>query len=1359
VIGTTLGQWVLICFVFLVLQFIGTVVCRLTEFNNWNDSFWTCYTLLIDIGTQTGLPADATPTDKLVSVVISLVGFVYCLTLLGMVVDLIREVLDDCRTRFSSVPAKDHWLILGWGDKTLLLVDELLSAISDDKRRCCGCCRRRQIVILADLSEQHMAEEVQMHCKTGQSRHSLARFFFPVIRYKEGNPTDVTELLKVSAPYASEILVASTSTAFVVLLDLSCGTPGYGSSLAARSNEAIVATDKSMTFRSKRSAWLLSMLCIFSKVGWSYKLSSEQLNKTVLDGVNASDLLENVSEFVGDTLVADMEELDSLPDKKEKGPGKGEKGGRGMGELGRTMEFLMLKVAQLETLAELQHQRIEKLEKKIDPDGEGVSMAQKSSEESAQAAHDVLKRVVEKHAHQREHREYHPAQMPNPKGTEEAEEVEEGPGEEGLAQSPGQRRALLQKREKTAIFFGRRRRRFIPEIPVPDIRGLVEDAVANLLAAGDGFDADCPDPSPDIGVDGAELFVDFGHWKCTVTIMNHEIELYDFDLGRKDVNVREIVSHVPPLDAVVTLGEELVDCDGSGALDYIKCLGYQIVSHIPPLNAVVTLGEELVNCQGGSGALDIIKCFGFRILELVPPLNFLSRLGEIFGDFIGTFAEIAKTVVRNALDKGLGMVQTAAKSAFPEIGAQPAVHYAGKNLVIKTHSQSAHQGTDQEPKRMSTLQTGGNASRMSRAGGDDDDSVGAITFEIGPYGPETTGLITQFAGKETHTGSCLAFAPRTKTGNGNQATKQDWQVDSNDKFLQLEPWAVPCDNAWMQQNWDKWQGYTFYTTRSNIEKCVTVTFELGLQPVAAFVGGLQFDVLPTPFFEVDIQICWPKGHPGGVDLSALHFEFRSVGILLLSRTLRLTKRFGDNTDFLPNNLNHGEATIRSQLGLPRPPGSDSESTSAIKSMSRIKSMSSEMLQTNSSHDDKAEEEVVMQWADAEELYLASVEYGPNMSVNTTSELRGPAAHRLLSAMQTQQSKESHQLFQFKSGGMVSFDLEGLLTTSNDLELGVKMGFGPFSSPRVRIPLLNIVDQFEGVLRSLPFVTPSSIASAVRALSDFSQQGIDGKVQMATVIVQHGLRCGYFYDKTQCQVPDLSDWTPAHEVVVPKIYMEHGNFPEVRQGDQFCMRCTGQLVTKKEGNYKFFLSSDDGSLMWLNGEKVVDNDGCHGEIELGSSEKFLLPGAHDLTVHMCERGGGENLKMRYQGPDTNNSKITVPEQALQHVLESNCLPLHTSHSDALALTYCPELKVNGVDLGSVAKACNSADTGKVQKALANKMFTTCGDWCIYDFDQPEKVSYRWHPAGSCWAASAACNGNRYSKIQADAVARKHKICVA
>ena len=193
----------------------------------------------------------------------------------------------------------------------------------------------------------------------------------------------------------------------------------------------------------------------------------------------------------------------------------------------------------------------------------------------------------------------------------------------------------------------------------------------------------------------------------------------------------------------------------------------------------------------------------------------------------------------------------------------------------------------------------------------------------------------------------------------------------------------------MQRNWDKWQGYTFYTASSNIEKCVTVTFAVGLQPVAAFVGGIQFDVLPTPFFEFDTQICWPKHHPGGVDISALRFEMRTMGILLFGRTLRLTKRFGDGTDFKGSNLDRGIETFRSQLGLEW--GSDFESSSGMNKMSRAP----KLLQTNettsqdekaaclkckqtlrhnvaalrsfaSRRDTQAEEEGAMQWVDAED---------------------------------------------------------------------------------------------------------------------------------------------------------------------------------------------------------------------------------------------------------------------------------------------------------------------------------------------------------------------------------------------------------
>ena len=75
------------------------------------------------------------------------------------------------------------------------------------------------------------------------------------------------------------------------------------------------------------------------------------------------------------------------------------------------------------------------------------------------------------------------------------------------------------------------------------------------------------------------------------------------------------------------------------------------------------------------------------------------------------------------------------------------------------------------------------------------------------------------------------------------------------------------------------------------------------------------------------------------------------------------------------------------------------------------------------------------------------------------------------------------------------------------------------------------------------------------------------------------------------------------------------------------------------------------MLYLDGEKVVDNDGCHGETEKSSEQKFLAAGSHKLAVEMCDVSGGEVFKMRYQGPDTGNSKIAVPESALQHDIKA------------------------------------------------------------------------------------------------------------
>lgn len=72
--------------------------------------------------------------------------------------------------------------------------------------------------------------------------------------------------------------------------------------------------------------------------------------------------------------------------------------------------------------------------------------------------------------------------------------------------------------------------------------------------------------------------------------------------------------------------------------------------------------------------------------------------------------------------------------------------------------------------------------------------------------------------------------------------------------------------------------------------------------------------------------------------------------------------------------------------------------------------------------------------------------------------------------------------------MVNFNIEGLLE-DNNLDLEMKINFGPFESPTKRIPLVNIVDQFSVVLTAMPFVSLNSKAKALAALRGFTKEDV------------------------------------------------------------------------------------------------------------------------------------------------------------------------------------------------------------------------------------------------------------------------------
>ncbi|CAE7256971.1 unnamed protein product [Symbiodinium sp. CCMP2592] len=521
-----------------------------------------------------------------------------------------------------------------------------------------------------------------------------------------------------------------------------------------------------------------------------------------------------------------------------------------------------------------------------------------------------------------------------------------------------------------------------------------------------------------------------------------------------------IITNVPPFSQLTQLGDVLLKCDTTSGTDTVKCLGNGIITNVPPFSHLTNLGDILVSCAATS-TTDIAKCLGNSIINNVPPFSQLTKLGDILGDFLGGFAKVAGTVAGHVLKGGSSLIQEAALSKFPAVGASPVVHHSGHSLVIKTHSRK-----NQMKAKMSTLQMRG----------DDDPPNDGISFNLHDEGSNyQSKLVTQFQGYEKDTSSCLAFAPKSKHGTNGQATEADWQVQTEDTFVALEPWAVPCGNDWMKRNWNKWQGYSFYMGESAIERCMTVTYGINVQPVVAFVGGVQFDVMPEPLASVDTTVCWPDGRPDGQDLSLLRTEIKSSGVLLFGRSLRLSKRFGSPTDF------EGEHTHASM-------GTWQGSTNPQQEISRTKLLQTSQNETRQTASG-VRDEGVLEWMEEEDFYLASANYS-DLGMNLTSELRGAAAAKHLSLTATR-AQGGFQLFHFNFAktGMVNFQLKALLDGTS-LELRTQLGFTDlFKSEERKLKLVDIVEQFAAVLHALPFVAPISRDRALNALKDFATKDV------------------------------------------------------------------------------------------------------------------------------------------------------------------------------------------------------------------------------------------------------------------------------
>ena len=75
---------------------------------------------------------------------------------------------------------------------------------------------------------------------------------------------------------------------------------------------------------------------------------------------------------------------------------------------------------------------------------------------------------------------------------------------------------------------------------------------------------------------------------------------------------------------------------------------------------------------------------------------------------------------------------------------------------------------------------------------------------------------------------------------------------------------------------------------------------------------------------------------------------------------------------------------------------------------------------------------------------------------------------------------------------------------------------------------------------------------------------------------------------------------------------HG-FPGVtKRYEWFAIEYTGKFWIRKPGPYRFVLTSDDGSRLYIDGKLLIDNDGVHAPLAK-SATIDLVPGPHSLRL--------------------------------------------------------------------------------------------------------------------------------------------------
>src|SRR5262249_27024259 len=172
----------------------------------------------------------------------------------------------------------------------------------------------------------------------------------------------------------------------------------------------------------------------------------------------------------------------------------------------------------------------------------------------------------------------------------------------------------------------------------------------------------------------------------------------------------------------------------------------------------------------------------------------------------------------------------------------------------------------------------------------------------------------------------------------------------------------------------------------------------------------------------------------------------------------------------------------------------------------------------------------------------------------------------------------------------------------------------------------------------------------------------------------------------------------------------------RRESNFALHFEAVLSIEGGGQYNFTLTSDDGSVLFIDGKLVVDNDGIHAPATKGGKAK-LTKGVHKVVIGFIQAGGGAELEARISGPglgdvdlgqlvaasETELKKRPAPKVEGDEVItiKPELVKKGAGYFASLGCASCHQLKYEGKVIAATVKGPAMAKLNAGKGCLAEK----------------------------------------------------------